>query len=313
MRASTTLAFALVVAPALAQADPKPAPELFAPGVISSPANDGSPAFTPDGNTLLFTRSAATWSAILESHRVNGAWTAPVLASFSGEWPDSSPAIAPDGSFAVFVSIHKDGAPGHPASVANLYRVDRTKTGWSAPAKLPDTVNIGPAIWKPSVAADGTIYFVSIDLEGHKRLYAAKHAAGASAYEPAQPLPFSDGAHGDVDPEIAPDQSFLVFCSSGRLAGDAKDHLFIVRRTAAGGWGDVQPIRYAGDDTGGFSTDDEPHLSPDRRTLYFSSDRAPAVAFPRTHEQALRDVARLQAWDNSNSNVWFVPLAPWLS
>jgi Tol biopolymer transport system component len=296
--ASVAIAWSLPV-----DANAPQVPELFAPGVISTPANDGSPTFTPDGNTLLFTRSTATWSAILESHRVNGTWTQPALASFSGEWPDSSPGIAPDGSYAVFVSIRpKDGGDAHAAREAQLYRVDRTTAGWGKPVRLPPTVNIGPSIWKPSVGGDGTIYFVSIDTAGHKRLYSA--ARVAAGYAPAQPLSFSDGTLFDVDPEIAPDGSFLIFCSSGRLKGDPKDHLFIVHKTPSGAWGDVRPIRYAGDDANGFSTDDEPHLGPDHRTIYFSSDRAAPVSFPRAHDQAVRDVERLEQWDNSNSNVW---------
>ena len=280
----------LVAAPAAAA---PPTPELFAPGVISSPANDGSPTFTPDGNTLYFTRSAARWSVILESHRVKGTWSEPEVASFSGEWPDSSPALAPDGSYIVFVSLRKQ---------AQLYRSNRTKTGWSKPEKLPAEVNIGPSIWKPSVAADGTLYFVSIDTKGGKRLYAAPRKG--DGYATAQPLPFSDGTTGDVDPEIMPDGSLLVFCSSGRVKDDPRDHLYIVRRTATG-WGDVQPVHYAGD---GPSIDDEPHLSPDHKTIYFSSDRAMPVAFPRTHDQAVADLKRLEAYDNSNANVWSIPL-----
>ena len=31
-----------------------PTPELFEPGIISGPADDGSPTFSPDGNTSLF-------------------------------------------------------------------------------------------------------------------------------------------------------------------------------------------------------------------------------------------------------------------
>jgi Tol biopolymer transport system component len=140
-----------------------------------------------------------------------------------------------------------------------------------ASPRLPDTVNLaGQSIWKPSIAADGTIYFVSIDKKGGKRLFSSQYTNGA--YQQAQPLPFSDGTTLDVDPEVAPDGSFLVFCSVGRLPGDSKDHLFIVLRKASG-WGAVVPIRYAGDEKNGYSTD-EPHLSPDHRTLYFSSDRA---------------------------------------
>ena len=289
-----------------AEAGAPVAPDIFAPGVISGPANDGSPTFSPDGNTLLFTRSTAAWSVILESHRAKGAWSTPVVAGFSGEWPDSSPGFAPDGTYVVFVSTRR---PKAGPATSNLYKAARTANGWGTPERLPDAVNLGPSIWKPSIATDGTIYFVAIDAKGGKRLWSA--ARKADTYDKAQPLPFSDGTLGDVDPEIAPDGSFLVFCSSGRTKADPKDHLFLVRRTADGTWGAVTPIHYVGDD--GASTDQEPHLGSDHKTLYFASDRAIAVHFPRTHDQAVADTKRLDAWDNSNLNVWFMPITPWLA
>jgi WD40-like Beta Propeller Repeat len=54
-------------------------------------------------------------------------------------------------------------------------------------------------------------------------------------------------------------------------------------------------------------------LSPDRQTLYFSSDRTVPVHFPRTREQTEQDIERAQTWDNGNYNVWFMPIAPWLT
>ncbi len=304
MRALLTIC----VLSSIADAGAPVAPDLFAPGVISGPANDGSPTFSADGNTLLFTRSTARWSVILESHRVKGVWSEPVLAAFSGEWPDSSPGFAPDGSYVVFVSSRRiDPKLKVGPATSNLYKSTRTADGWSKPERLPETVNIGPSIWKPSIAADGTIYFVAIDAKGGKRLYAA--ARRGDAYLPAAPLSFSDGTLGDVDPEIAPDGSFLVFSSSGRTKDDPKDHLFLVRKGKDGAWGKVTPIHYAGDD--GSSTDQEPHL--DHRTLYFASDRGITVHFPRSHDDAIKDVKRLDAWDNSNLNVWSMPITPWLA
>jgi Tol biopolymer transport system component len=302
--------------PASAAAAVAVSPQLFALGVISGPANDGSPTFSPDGKTLFFTRSTATWGVILESHRAHDKWSEPEVAPFSGEYSDSSPGMAPDGSFIVFVSLRpKDSAaptdPSHqPQRLANLWRSNRVGSGWSKPMRMPDAVNIGSSIWKPSIASDGTIYFVSIDAKGGKRLYSAQYKDGA--YQQAQPLSFSNGTTADVDPEIAPDGSFLVFCSSGRRNDDPKDHLFVVMRKGAD-WGPVMPIRYEGDDQNGSSIDDEPHLGPDHRTLYFSSDRTVHVNFPRTAEQARRDLKRLELWDNSNSNVWFMPITPWLN
>ncbi len=241
-------------------------------------------------------------SVILESEKSAGRWSEPRIASFSGKWNDWAPEFAPDGSYVVFVSVR-------PETHANLWRSDRTGSGWSTPVRLPDAVNIGPSVWKPSTVADGSIYFVSIDAQGGKRLYCSRYKDGA--YRPAQPLSFSDGKSGDVDPEVAPDESFMIFASDGRLAGDSKDHLFIAFNRG-GAWQTPVPIRYAGDDDGGYSTDNEPHMSHDLRTLYFSSDRVTRVRFPRTMEQARQDLERLNSWDNSNANAWSVPIGPLL-
>jgi len=307
------LAFALVAGAAQGALPTLAAPQIFAPGIISGPANDGSPTFSRDGHLLLFTRSGSNWGIILESQRSGARWSEPRIAAFSGEWPDSSPEFSPDGKYVVYVSIRPTPPAAHGVQPlkashrANLWRVNRVGTGWSTPVRLPNTVNFGPSIWKPSMAADGSIYFVSIDKKGGKRLFCARFKAGA--FQMAQPLTFSDGSTGDVDPEVAPDESFMVFSSDGRVPGDAKDHLFIVLRSA-GKWGTPAPLRYSGDRANGSSTDDEPHLSPDLHTLYFSSDRSMPVHFPRSRAQAQQDLERVEVWDNSNSNAWSVPLSP---
>ena len=78
--------------------------QLFAPGVISTAANDWTPTFTPDGKTAYLWRSGLSWGFILESHQTGAGWSEPVIAPFSGEYPDSSPVMAPDGSYMVFES-----------------------------------------------------------------------------------------------------------------------------------------------------------------------------------------------------------------
>lgn len=277
-----------------------PAAHVFEPGIISGPANDGSPTIGDKGNTLLFARST-NYGVILESHRVGHTWTKPAIASFSGTWNDWSPEFSPDGSYAVYVSVR-------PKIGANLWRVDRLPNGWGTPVRLPDTVNIGHSIWKPSIVRDGSIYFVSIDRAGHKRLYCSRYVDGK--YQVAQPVSFSDENHGDVDPEVAPDESLMIFASNGRLHGDSADHLYVAFRRA-GRWSEPVPLRYHGDDVGGRSTDDEPHFGPDGRTLYFSSDRLVKVApFPRSRAQAQAELERMDIWNNGNLNAWVVPIGP---
>lgn len=289
------------------------APEIFAPGVVSGVANAGSPAFAPDGRTMFFTRTGAGWGVIVESHRASGGWSTPTVAPFSGRWNDMMPAMAPDGSYIVFVSSRPVADTANAPRVANLYRTTRTDRGWSEPVRLPDAVNIMPRIFRPTVASDGTIYFMGMTISNGSRrmgLYRAKAAAGS--YQRAEPLSFSDSTHNDVDPEIAPDQSYLIFSSADRgVAGDSHERLYVSTRQGDG-WGPIAPLHYDGDTINGSSDDNEARLSPDRRTLYFTSNRSIPVHFPRSAAQAAEDLKRLSGWDNGNSNVWSVPfhLAP---
>jgi hypothetical protein len=289
-------------------------PEIFAPGVVSGPANDGAPTFSPDGNTLFFTRSAAKWSVILESHKSNGVWSEPKIAPFSGEWSDASPAMSPDGSYLIFVSVRPVPVSGQAGAenqrASHIWRVERAGSGWGTPVRLPDSVNFCRSIFRPSVAADGTVYFTAIEKGKELSLYRAKYENGS--YGKAERLSFSDGSVKDVDPEIAPDQSYMVFSSRRPWAAeDAHEHLFIVYNKG-GVWGTPVAMRYAGDDANGSSDDNDPRFGADHQTLYFSSDRSIAVHFPRTAEQAQKDFERMQVWDNSNSNVWVISLAPWM-
>src|ERR1041385_4156186 len=71
---------------------PRPA-KLVGSGSISTPLDETSAAFTPDGKTCFFgVRSPSTISAnvmvICESHFENGKWSEPTIAPFSGKFKD---------------------------------------------------------------------------------------------------------------------------------------------------------------------------------------------------------------------------------
>ena len=280
-----------------------PAPTIFAPGVISAGSNDGAPTFSPDGRTLYFERSNGKMIGILESRKVGGRWLKPTLASFSGVYADQQPAMSPDGRFMVYASGRVVGGK----SVSHIYRVDWTGAGWSRPAELPPQLNFTARIYKPSVAANGDIYFMADIVPGGPpkwRLFVSRR--DATGYAKAQPLAFSGPNDGDVDPFVAPDGSYLIFSSNSRSElKDGHEHLFMVARQGSG-WSAVRALRYAGDDWG--ADDGEAQVSRDGRSLYFTSGRVVPWVQPRSRARTAAAFERMELWDNSNSNVWRLPL-----
>jgi hypothetical protein len=292
-------------------------PKLFAPGVISGPAHDMSPAFTPDGKTVYFTRGNASASIIVTSTSANGQWSTPVIASFSGTWSDLEPAMAPDGSFLVFAS-NRPAADGgkpidgtfngktYPGAGGNLWRVDRTGKIWGQPKRLPDTINTGTGVFSPTITADGSLYFMKPDEQtGNFHLWRSQFSGGT--YLAAAPAGLGDPTTEDVDPTIAPDESFIVYTANHPGKHDQK-RLRIAFHNKDG-W--ESPIDL-GDDVNEAGANIEARLGHDHRTLYFSTNTVPPVSFPRSQEQSQRDLAEMEVWANGNENIWYVSLAPWL-
>ncbi|GGA51713.1 TolB family protein [Dyella nitratireducens] len=291
-------------------------PQVFAPGVISGPAGEACPAFTPDGNTVYFD----VGSMILVSHREHGIWSKPDIAPFSGQWLDHDPTMSPDGSYLVFVSNRpvKPGADALAATVhgkvypgrgGHLWRVDRKGGGWGTPMHLPDAVNASDRTYAPSIAADGSLYFIHPDEQGVFHIYSSSFVHGA--YQPAALVAIGDSLASTHDPAIAPDQSFMVFnLSPDAKAGDMGD--FYIAFRDGDHWGEPIDLGEAINGKPGKWSQWGAHIGPDRRTLYYTSDRHTELSFPLTPEQARAALARMESWDNGNDNIWYVPLGPWL-
>jgi hypothetical protein len=292
-------------------------PKLFAPGVVSSPADDQSPAFAPDGKSVYFTRRSPSAAIILKSTFANGRWLRPTVASFSGQWRDLEPAMAPNGTYLIFASNRpsiegKSALDGNyngkirPAAGGNLWRVDREGDGWRTPKRLSDAINQGTAVFAPSVAADGNLYFMRwVEETGGFHLFRSQYDSGQ--YMPAEPVRVGDATTDEMDPAVAPNESFLVYSSSHPAKNDQTRLLIAFR--VAGGWSTPHDL---GDEVNEAGDNIESRLSPDHRMLYFSTNTVPPVPFPRTRQQSEHDLQEMMVWANGRQNIWYVSLAAWL-
>lgn len=265
-----TQLIAILLAAALAAAPAVPVPQPFEPQILGDTAL--SPAFSPGGGVMLFTRQAGHTSVIMESHRTANGWSQPQTASFSGgKYPDMDPAFGPDAAYVVFASGRP--APDAQGKTLNLWLVKRNGTTWGTPMHLPPAVNVSVYAYAPSVAGDGTIYFMASYVAAagkrYHQLYRARTQNGT--YQQAEALPFSSPATNDADPLVAPDQSFVLFVSGGRRGGDTNQYIYIARANGST-WGAVESVVYQGEYDG--DSDCCLTFAPDGKSVLFTTSRA---------------------------------------
>lgn len=273
-------------------------PKVFAPDVFSGPIGVDSMTFSPDGSTVFFDQERDHGSTIMWSKKLDNKWSQPQVASFSGHWVDHDPALSPDGSFLIFASNRPITANGESLHGGHLWRVDRRSTGWGEPVRLPDAVNTNTHTYAPYIAGNGDVYFQQANPPaGDFHLYRAPFHNGA--YLPLEQVQLGDPDAHQLDPAVAPDQSFLIF--DANYAGKEKpDHLYIVFREGDH-WS--RPL-----DMGDMLDAYQPsgsHLSPDHCTLYFTSDHALDTTMGPPAEQTQSGKA--------TNHIWSISLAYWLN
>ncbi|MEH6419157.1 TolB family protein [Pseudomonas sp. CGJS7] len=309
---------ALTAASAFAQA---PRGELVGPGRVSTAANETSATLTRDGAHLYFMRGdyASADTAILLADRVGDGWARVRVAPFSGVWRDSEPHIAPDGKRLYFVSNRPptpDAAPlttvrgGQSFPGANLWYVEARGEGWGEPVHIPGEVNRGVAVFNPSVAANGNLYFSAVreDSGGVNQLYLAKR--NGEGWDAPQRLDVGVGPKANrMDPAIDPQERFMLFAGNEGDSRGAAD-IYIVFRDAQGGWG--KPIALPGE-VNSVWLENAPTLGRAFGEIFATSMRPQTAAFPKAKPDRVGDIAaRVGQPLNGSRNLWRFDIAPLL-
>ena len=289
-----------------------PQGELIGPGTVSTGLQETSVAMTRDGETLYFMRSdfGEKDDTILVSHRQDGHWSRPEVASFSGQWHDSEPALSPDGKRLYFVSnrpVQPGEAPiraemsGQHFAGTNLWHVEREPDGhWGQPVHVDGALNDGDMIYNPSIAANGDIWFSAHrkDSGNAYQIYVARRTA--SGYAAPQRVQLGDIMHNRMDPAIDPQERFLVFAGNeGDALGSAD--LYIAFSQPDGSWSRPEHLP-AGINSA--SLENAPSLGPHFGELFVSSNRRGDVHFPKPRDDARSLQERLEEPLNGSRNLW---------
>ena len=214
--------------PYLGQEPPGNTPVKFAEGVISTTRLDFAINFTPDGKECFFTRDLNTYT-IMTCKEVNGRWTDPATASFSGSYFEYESHISPDGERVYFGSQRP--APGSNPGEEFIWFSERTQTGWSEPQLLDPPFDSIPAMYV-TVANNNSIYFTGPD-EGDQAIFVSRYTGGQ--YQ--EPEKLSDNINYLQAPAhsfIAPDESYLIY--DAVVSSNNYRDLFISFKNLDGTW-----------------------------------------------------------------------------
>ena len=294
-------------------------PRLFAEGVISTEDDEQGGTFSPDGSEFYFVKQSQytyfpRYGLICVSHFRDGKWSEPEAVPFSGKSLDFPPKFSPDGKTMYFGSYRQ--VPEKARGVLRIWAVDRTPSGWSEPRLLPSPVNMeDSANFGPSVANDGTLYFVSTRGGENTHIFRSRYANGVYA-EPEKLGPEINSEFNESEPYISPDGKFLIFASAGIFPGDqdrpetlhgggllyARADLYL-SENRGGKWTKARHLEH-----GINSTADEsaPSLTPDGKYLFFTSERS-GFTIPTPYKLETPEFESiLHSTLNGHGNIFFI-------
>jgi hypothetical protein len=262
--------FPTLEGPYFGQEPPGMTPEVFAPGIISIEGQyEGGATFSGDGQWFAYKREYLPNPDIEKiwiSEIRDGRWVEPYLAPFNSDSSSWDFGFARAGKLFYFTSRRHAVMDGLEADPSNIWRTQPTEEGWAEPILVESPVNVVDTYsGYPSLTTDGTIYFHSNrdDSQGAVDIYRARLTDGQYVVENLG-LPVNSTAR-ELDPCIAPNESYLVFVSD-RPGGVYDQGLFISFRTPADTWTEPQAIGDVLGNNGGL-----PSISPDGRYFFYAA------------------------------------------
>ncbi len=233
--------------PYLGQKPPGTRPEVFAPGIVSTTANEYSITFTPDGREIYFSRGGI---GTLVCRWTDEGWTAPQVVYLIDEQHVTEEAsVAPDGRRLYFCgreSLRSD---------REIYLAERAGAGWGTPRKL------FPGMY-PTATSNGVLYYTATGGRPDYGVLVRRLPVADGFGEPEVLVGGMNSPAPDAHPFIAPDETFLLF-DTYRQPGAG---IYISFRRDDGSWSEIVSLG----DRLGIPPVGQAMLTPDAKYLFFS-------------------------------------------
>ncbi len=246
-------------------------PELFKP--ICTGNNERDFALSPDGQEIFYTiiNDKNEISVIFQLVKIDGKWSKPLSAPFSGKHSDLEPAFSPDGNRLYFSSNRPKNKYTTSADF-DIYYVEKGSDGnWGEPINVGGPINTDKNEFFPSIANSGNIYFTAerADTKGQEDIYMAEKTDSGYA-DPVSLSGAINSIYYEFNAFVFPDENALIFSSSSRHDDIGNGDLYISVIDEKGEW---QRAKNLGEHINSTELDYCPFVDLENGKFYFTSQK----------------------------------------
>jgi len=243
-------------------------PEPFAPGILWAVYNPHSNlTISPDEKEIYWTASFFSYSSKIWFMKLeHNQWSEPEIAPFSRQYHHEGPFFSPDGSRLYFCSDRPITKNGSIKEDLDIWFVERKSEGWGEPKNIGPPVNTANVEEWISVSKYGTLYFNIYFLDDEnagQNIYRSRLIN--RQYTSPEKVEMINTEYWEGCPYIAPDESYIIFCSDQPGGNSTDSELYISFHKKDGSW----TKGYNMGKTINMGRTLCPGMSPDNKFLFF--------------------------------------------
>lgn len=214
------------------------------------------------------------YSFIAFTKKINGKWSKPKVANFSGKFKDLEPFLSPDGLKLFFASNRKNNTDNNVKNDIDIWYVTRESANkkWSQPINIGSVINTNADEFYPSVTNTGDLFFTAQykSSKGKEDIYVSRFVNGKYT----KPKSLSNTINTEkyeFNAFVAPDESFIVFTSNGRDNHLGRGDLYISKKDKNNNW---TTAKHLGNNINSKKLDYCPFVDITNNILYFTTSKS---------------------------------------
>ncbi len=258
--------FPKLTGPYLGQKPSGMMPEMFAPGIISTEASEGSSGFARNGMVFIFQRFIDGECYTFMMTRTDNIWSKPELIPFWKQLIHNGDFIISPDDKTMFYQVKQQVSD---RLDSDIWQVTLGRDSSEQRHALQSPINTPYDESYASRARSGDLYFFSQRPGGlgQSDLYMSEYENGIYT-DPTNLKTLNTQFH-EWDPYIAPDESYLIFCST-KPEGMGMDDLYISFKNKENQWCD--PV-HMGNMINSPYSENRPYVTNDGRFFFYTSSK----------------------------------------